>query len=76
MTFEEVRMHFDILLIEHDAYEAFYKNVDEDWEDCVSTWGFSFMLMQAFEWTESPEGSDYWRKLSELWESVWEKLSE
>lgn len=76
MTFEKVKMYFDIFLIEHSAYEAFYENVDDDWEDCVTRSGFIAMVNNGFIWDYTPQGPDYWSDLEDKWFEVWEKLSE
>ena len=58
----------DKFLKEHNAFESFYKNKDNDKasynEDAISS---------AFFWMGVKEGHDYWEKLDEKWRREFKK---
>lgn len=70
MSNEEIKMHFDIFLIENGAYEAFYRNRGGR---PLTMIGCSFITF-AFGWEASPEGGRYWSQLSQKWWKTYAKL--
>lgn len=71
MSDEEVKMHFDIFLIENGAYEAFYRNRGGR---PVTAAYKSDIIIFAFGWGDTPEGNIYWSKLNQKWEKTYAKL--
>ena len=76
MKVEELKMHFEMFLIEHDAYTQFYDNVEEgELEKYLEHFPLS-LISGMFTWDETPEGYVYWRKLSDAWRGLWGKLND
>lgn len=69
MSDEEMKMHFDIFLIENGAYEAFYRNRRR-----ALDLHYTEFILGAFTWMGKPEGHEYWEKLHYKWEETYGKL--
>lgn len=74
MTREEFKMHFELFLLEHDAYEEFMQYCNEvNYEDCIKHLNVR-VIDRSFYWTNTPSGHAYWSDLHAKFKIIANKL--
>lgn len=66
MKKEEITLGFLQFLEEQGVKHSFYRNLDPSFSQDPET-SIEDFVSRAFEWSESPEGHDYWEEIDDIW---------
>ena len=57
-------------LQENNCYDKFIKNFDKEWDWCDAWLSIDDYSIYAFNWNESPEGTEFWSNLDYKWYNI------